>query len=343
MQFLSSFQTLNRERTVYPVGKDNDKLAIHSFIHANYSTNVKEYLFDAAFRTGKKLIRFDFPITIIKREEEKFSWEMIDENVDMADKKNLEIVGTLGYSAPWISADNATKNFQGPIDQAKYEQYADYVRQTVRRYPQIKYWELWNEPNNKALYDTNPSEFAGLMRIMYQAVKEANSNAEVLFPGVIFNTQKDFEWVKAVLTDSKNPGKSNYDIANIHIRGDIKNITNDTKIALEGFNQFGKKDAPLWITEFGYPADPKYQYEEKYRGQDKESGEKAQAQFYEEVIPLLLSMGIDKIFVTLRDIESEDKLCLVVGSPFCSEGLVTFSKIRATGTDRPAMKVFQDF
>lgn len=334
--------TSNTSRTVYPAGKDNEKYAIHSFIHANYPTDAKKYLFDAAARTGKKLIRFDFPLSIIEPNEDKYEWRQIDENVQMAEEKGLHIVGTLGYSAPWISKSNASNKFQGPIDPLEYDKYADYVKQTVRRYPQVTYWELWNEPNNKGLYDNNPSEFASLMKVMYQSIKEVNPQAQVLFPGVIFDMQKDFEWVKSVLTYNQNSGSNYYDIANVHIRGTADNSKNDTKIAIDGFNQYGKKNAPFWITEFAYPADPKYQRDNNYKGKGKEGGEEAQAKYYQEFLPILIDMKVDKIFVTLRDIEKENPICFFNSSQFCSEGLVTFSKNNASGTDRPSMKVFQD-
>jgi hypothetical protein len=68
-------------------------------------------------------------------------------------------------------------------------------------------------------------------------------------------------------------------------------------------------EKPLWITEFGYPSDPAYQYDRAYH-----AGPASQAAYLCHAIPILLAHGAAKVFVTLRD---------NLGGPFASEGVIT--------------------
>lgn len=322
-----------------------DRFAIHPFIHVSYPREAKVYLFDAAQRTGKRLMRQDFALYDIEPEEGHFQWRNQDENVQMATERGLELLGTLGYAAPWIADPRSPNRYHAPIDPAKLEAFATYVRETVKHYPQVRYWEIWNEPNQERYYRSTPQEYAKLLKVAYQAVKQANPNAKVLFGGAYGLEVGGPDWVRRVLTDPENPGRENYDIANFHLRGSLQKVEAELNAILTVYRTYGKPNAPLWITEFGYPASPRHQQDPQYRGTDLESGEQAQAEYYKVALPMLLENGVEKVFVTLRDFEADGNTVCSMGdvSPFCSEGLVTFSLQSASGRDRPAMAVYQSF
>jgi GH35 family endo-1,4-beta-xylanase len=332
-----------------PFGSENpydvDRFAIHAFIHASYPVAAKQYLFDAAKRTGKRLMRQDFALYDIEPTEGQFTWSKQDENVRMAEERGLSLLGTLGYAAPWIADPRSPNRYLAPIDPNKLDAFAEYVRQTVRRYPQVRYWEIWNEPNQQRFYRDHPQEYARLLKVAYEAVKQANLDAQVLFGGAYWQDAGGVDWVRQVLTDSVNPGKNYYDIANFHLRGSLQNVQAQLNVVLQTYRTYGKPDAPLWITESGYPASPAYQQDPQYRGSDQASGEQAQAEYYKAALPMLVQNGVAKVFVTLRDQEADGNTICSQGdvSPFCSEGLVTFSLQTASGRDRPAMAVYQSF
>ncbi|MBI3485668.1 cellulase family glycosylhydrolase [Candidatus Daviesbacteria bacterium] len=313
---------------------DNSHFAIHSFIFSNFSTPTKTYLFDAAKRTGKSFIRFDFALTSVEPNQGKFVFGGLDENVKMASDRGLTVVGTLGYSANWIAAAGAFKPTHGPIDPNKYDAYTDYVKQTVAHFPQVSYWEVWNEPDAKALYYDDPASFAKILKLTHDAIKATNPNAKILFPGVVFGNEG---WVRSVLNDPANPGKGNFDIGNVHIRGTLSSVEGKTSDVVSIFRSAGS--TPIWITEFGYPSDSAFQQDSSYK-----SGLQSQADYYKVALPKLVSLGADKIFVTLRDMGADESGCGRTGGQngFCSEGLVTFPSRSATsGTDKPSMAVFQ--
>jgi hypothetical protein len=54
---------------------------------------------------------------------------------------------------------------------------------------------------------------------------------------------------------------------------------------------------PLWVTETGYPANRAVQSEPGY-----ETGPSAQARWLTTAIPAMLASGVEKVFVTERDL-----------------------------------------
>lgn len=313
---------------------------IHSFIHSTFSTGAKTYLFDAAQRTGKELTRFDFPMNIIEPQKKNFSWTLMDQNVQMARDRNLAVVGTLNASAAWAVKANDTTPFDGPIDPNKMNDYTTFVKTVVARYPDILYWEVWNEPNlggGLSNYKDHPDWYAKLLKTAFNAVKQANPNAQVLLGGLAMNSSTQ-SWMNAVVFDPLNPGLNNFDIANVHIRGTIQGVTSQTTQARAYVDSIGRTDAPLWVTEHGYPANPIAQTDPNYQ-----YGDLAQADYYTVSLPAMINAGAIKIFVTLRDMATNEGACITdPNNAFCSEGLVTFATIQSTtGIDRPSMATFQ--
>lgn len=323
---------------------DSPNYGNHSFIHLHYSYQTKKYLYEVAKRTCKTLTRFDFPMTFIEPENGKFNWTKIDENVNLAKENGLDIVGTIGYSASWITSNNKSN---GPIAEDKYDEFATFVKEVVKRYPQVKYWEIWNEPDLQGFLAGTTSDYAHILSVGYSSVKEANPNALVLLGGTggqVRTVLASGGWMDKVLNDSGYPGKNNFDIANVHIRGTLSSVKSDTKFARDYYNNIGRNDAQLWVTEHSYAAEPKFQTDPSYKGTDAASGDNAQARFYQDALPAMIQAGAAKVFVALRDIPDNEKPCnfSFTRNMFCSEGFVDFNNSsEATGRDRPSLKTFQ--
>lgn len=326
--------------------KDSPNYGTHSFIHSNLSLETKKYLFDAAKRTCKSFIRFDFAQTGINPSLGQFNFTQMDEMVNLATERNLVVVGTLGYSAAWITSNNQAN---GPIAPDKYQQFSEYLKQTVTHFPEVKYWEVWNEPDGSGFFSGTPEDYAHILSVSYGVIKQANPEAKVLFAGVTadgFLAKNGESWMDQVLS-SEYETQNKFDIANVHIRGNSEDVSKTTNSIRKFYSdKLNRPDAPLWISEHGYPADQKYQTDSEFK-----YGEQAQLDYYKTVLPKLVENGADKIFVTLRDIASdESRACRAVSigisvkgsGAFCSEGLVTFEyKSSTSGKDRSSMEFFQ--
>jgi hypothetical protein len=92
-----------------------------------------------------------------------------------------------------------------------------------------------------------------------------------------------------------------FDIANIHFRDPLGDITSEVNSWKTFFAQYGDSSKPLWVTETDYPSDPAYQEDPAFHGTDTDSGLFYQAAYIKELVPTLLNAGVAKIFVTERD------------------------------------------
>ncbi len=143
-----------------------------------------------------------------------------------------------------------------PIDETAYR---NFVKEAVRRYSFINYWQVGNEPNFGGA--RNLSDFAELQRITYEAIKEANPQAQVLIGGVAGNMDiksMNDTYFESILLELQ--GKS-LDIFDIHFYGDAKG----GELGLLGYQDFktvydyfrnlldnnGFSHVPIWVTEMG--------------------------------------------------------------------------------------------
>ncbi|HBR14382.1 MAG TPA: hypothetical protein DD723_02420 [Candidatus Omnitrophica bacterium] len=148
--------------------------------------------------------------------------------------------------------------------------YKAFVREAVKRYSFIKYWQVGNEPNLKM----KSSDYAQYQKITYQAIKEANPSVKVLIAGLAGNmdlmsiNDRGYEPVLKELNGRY------IDIFDIHFYGDARGGTTEFKdekgnaSRLLGYRDFkevyeyyrglldenGFARVPIWVTEMGTPS-----------------------------------------------------------------------------------------
>jgi len=148
-----------------------------------------------------------------------------------------------------------------PVDEAAYR---NFVKEAVKRYSFVRYWQVANEPNG---LPAPVAGFADLQRITCEAIKEADPQAQVLMAGLAGNMDlltmnpTDYESVLPAL------GGKYMDVFDIHFYGDAKggNLVGDPQKRLLGYRDFGAVYAyfrrlldrngfshvPIWVTEMG--------------------------------------------------------------------------------------------
>ncbi len=93
----------------------------------------------------------------------------------------------------------------GPIASAKFEAFGRFLRDAVARYTappfDVKYWEVWNEPDSPVRYDAqgwgcwgDPTDayyggryFAQALKVAYENIKAANPATQVVLGGMLAN------------------------------------------------------------------------------------------------------------------------------------------------------------
>lgn len=169
---------------------------------------------------------------------------------------NMPVLGQLFTTPNWAAAGGPRPESKGynscfRPDPAAFE---TYVYETVKRYRgQIRYWEIWNEPDVSMFWKGTPEEFAELVQIAVRAARRADPEAKIMAAG--FPTVARV-WHRRA---AKAGALKNLDILSIHIyAGQQEPEAKLEKIqdALNHFNALLKeygdgRELPVWDSEGG--------------------------------------------------------------------------------------------
>jgi len=117
----------------------------------------------------------------VEPEAGRFVWDAADRELSNLDRpEGLTPLPILAYTAPWASSGPAGDRAYPPRD---LRQYARFVRESVARYrDDIRYWEVWNEPNIEFFQGTIP-EYVDLLKAASVAAHQADPDCRILFGG----------------------------------------------------------------------------------------------------------------------------------------------------------------
>jgi hypothetical protein len=202
---------------------------------------------------------------------------------------------------------------------------------------EIDHWEILNEPDADWAFRGTAQDYARMLSAAYDSIKAAAPEDLVVFGGV--ERPREHAWVEQVLATPGADAVEKFDIAAVHLRLRLRNRVPELAQWLIGWRQLLARHGfhgPVWVTEHGYPADPRFQWDPAYRGTNVGSGEAAQAALLDRTIPLLALAGASQIFLTLRD---------NLHGEYLSEGIehIDTSQPDYPATRRPAFAVVRNF
>lgn len=135
--------------------------------------------------TGVRWIRFDFEWWSAEPEPGRFDWSQIDRVVREARERDLQVLGTLGYTPEWARPAGAVDDKVPPEDP---DRFGAFVAEAVRRYaPQgVRHWEVWNEPNIVQFWKPlpDPEAYAELLLTASAAIRAEDPDATVVSAGL---------------------------------------------------------------------------------------------------------------------------------------------------------------
>ncbi len=273
---------------------------------------------------GVSIIRVDFTWNYIEPEEGKYNFERHDYIVSVCEKNGIQILGILGYSPAW-----AGKNWNSPPKDI--DVFLKYVKTTVKRYPFIKYWEFWNEPDSSTYWSPQDDmrTYTQLLKSVYRVIKSTNPNSYVLMGGL---TSDGFYAFKNIL---RYGGGEYFDIVNFHpfVNPKQHDWQKEIRYKLMHLKKELKKynlNKPIWITEIGCPG--RDIRDNCYWWVGKCPDEKEQAEFLRKVYSVLLEeKGVKKIFWAFFQ-----------DTPDCfKNGIDYFGLIRSDFSRKPAYYEYQ--
>ncbi|XSG74671.1 cellulase family glycosylhydrolase [Herpetosiphon llansteffanensis] len=190
-----------------------------------------------------------------------------DRAIQLQAEAGINVLGLLDYNPAWFKGRN-------PHPEEWLSDWGDYVYATVARYGrergQIKYWEVWNEPNlvpsgyESGLY--NVDDFVRVLQTASAAIRAADPEAKIVLGGVadIWSEIPEFAYdTPDYLQRLYNLGAwPMFDILGLHpyrpdapevpvLRRDRSQTYREQAAEIDALlAQFGSK--PIWYTEVGW-------------------------------------------------------------------------------------------
>ncbi len=276
-------------------------LGVLEFLHWNHSWNNYKYPSKKSLQKAVRLmldagvgcVRLDFLWQDIEPKRGISSFRKYDQIVDLLFKNNIQILGLLDYSAEWASPKGKW-NCPSP-DTSLFVDYAQRV--SLRYKDQVKYWEVWNEPDSPVYWE-NPGGLSGycsLLKDTCRALKEIDTGFKILNGGFANGS-------KSVRQFYKHRPNRYFDILNIHIfdspghPGYLKRMVDMVSSTYRVMQANGDGAKNIWVTETGCPG-LKRGIKANNWWLGSNPTEKAQAEFVRDAIPALIrTPHVEKVF-----------------------------------------------
>lgn len=250
-------------------------------------------LADLARAAGVQWTREELPWDLIEPRDDQFS-TVYDENLRLAAAKGLGVVGMLLTTPAWARDPACTGDYWCPP--ANVAEYAEFAGWMAERYdgdggddapgsPRVAYWQIWNEPNDTALWPNVGGGEAGrrlrygqLLVAAHGAIKAADPTARVVIGGTYIydgscagGVCDGFNFLNAEggVFRQVPAARQAFDVFAVHpyIPTDQPDSPAIPRvITLEGRLRaarawlsdptVGRPDAPLWVTELGWCTAP---------------------------------------------------------------------------------------
>ncbi len=166
-------------------------------------------------------------------------------------KYGIEPLAIVHGNAPGTSFENREE---------AYKRFGDFMVMMVKRYPDVRYWQLWNEmdvaftdlfgKNAKLPMDERAKCYVEMLKIVSPMIRAANPKAVIVTGGMV-NTD---EFPRGLYAHG---GKDYFDVLAIHSYGIPVSwafIGRGARVR-SIMDENGDKDKPLWNTEFGVSAE----------------------------------------------------------------------------------------
>ena len=215
---------------------------------------------------GKVGARVTYYWSDIEPIEGKWQFGVYDDLVKRATDANIPLLGILAYAMKRVSVaavdmqgDPWALSFCPPDD---IEKFATFAGTVAARYPQVRYWEIWNEPNLAYFWrpSPDPARYVELLKRSYAAVKAANPNAVVVLGGLSTGVENGpMNAVSFLDSVYRDGGKNYFDAVGFHpyngtspdsYLADYVNRLHDVMTPYEDGNK------PVWVTEISWPVGP---------------------------------------------------------------------------------------
>jgi Cellulase (glycosyl hydrolase family 5) len=217
-----------------------------------------------------------------------YSWSKADKIVNLALSNGKDLVYTFGGTPTWASSAPTQTCLYGNGSCAAPRSMSDlstYAKAVATRYKgKIKYYELWNEPNDQQFYKGTISSMVAMAQTIHDAIKSVDPNAVILSPCATYSSAgSPSTWMNSFLSAG---GGSYFDIASYHAYSGSNApefIINSVQGMRNALINHGYGNKQLFITEGGWG-------EDKYLTNDDQ-----RANFVARYVVLAWAKGVSKV------------------------------------------------
>jgi hypothetical protein len=179
-----------------------------------------------------------------------YDWSLFESVIGRAESHGVDVVFVFGQTPNWASAKPNAPTPYGPgfcAPPSNIEYWEDFVRAVVTQARgRIKFWEIWNEPQDASFYCGDIASMVELQKRAYKIIKELDANALVLTPSPVGG--KGPQWMSDFLAGG---GGQYADIMAFHgyWSTDAESISTVIKKFRDVFAAHGESLKPMWDTE----------------------------------------------------------------------------------------------
>ncbi len=184
-------------------------------------------------------VTFWFDTFYMRSASSSHDFEKFDEVVNAAAAEGLEIVAILAYVPDWLQGSSSWKStFVN-----------EYVTPVVSRYKNsVKYWEIWNEPDELKynVLDGSVGAYFNLLETVSPVIRSIDPSAKIVAAAtvnIVADGLDKFDWTKTLI----NMGLKSYaDVLNIHYYADV-----EFELSAVGGPMVQDANMAVWVTEVG--------------------------------------------------------------------------------------------
>jgi len=143
---------------------------------------------------GTNFVRIQMTWSGLEPKQGEFNWKNLDAYFKAAEESGFKETILNPFSTPRWASSHPERNEMNicvwgweSYAPAKMEYWKSFLSAMIKRYPQVKEWELWNEPHlpgQSCFWQDNPENYVELLKAGYETVKAEQPDSTVLLGGV---------------------------------------------------------------------------------------------------------------------------------------------------------------
>jgi hypothetical protein len=213
--------------------------------------------YDLAALVGAEAARIGINWRSIQPAEDRWRWDAADAEVREMSARGIRPQWMVAYTAPWATAEpyasRMDRDWHLRSSPPRLDAWANFIETLATRYDgQVRYWEIWNEPDLEHFYKGTTEDYLAMLRTAHEVLKRVNPENQVLTGG--------FATVLPHGGHSLNPdihhrtvaeAQDSFDVHAHHQHGRFSGFARAIDNELSQIRETLDSDRPLYFTETG--------------------------------------------------------------------------------------------